>query len=42
MENNKRKDLKCKMEAKAKRGELEGVSKNAVFDRNGKLYLDYF
>ena len=35
-------DLKTEMEAKAKRGELEGVSKNAVFDKKGKLFLDYF
>lgn len=34
--------IKTEMEAKAKRGELEGVSKNAVFDKKGKLFLDHF
>ena len=42
MEEEERKDLKCEMEAKAKRGEIEGVSKNAVFDKKGKLVLDHF
>ena len=38
----KHKDLKVEMEAKAKRGEIKGVSKNAVFDKKGKLFLDHF
>ena len=39
---NVEQDLKAKMEAEAKRGEIEGVSKNAIYDKNGKLFLDYF
>ena len=39
---NDEQDLKAEMEAKAKRGEIEGVSKNAVFDKKGKLVLDHF
>ena len=39
---DKEDDLKAKMEAKAKRDEIEGVSKNAIYDKNGKLFLDYF
>ena len=35
-------DLKAKMEAKAKRGEIEGVSVTAVFDKKGNLFLDHF
>jgi len=33
---------KTEMESKAKRGELTciGVSRNAVFDKEGKLFLD--
>lgn len=33
-------DLKAEMEAKARRGELEGISKYAIFNKNGKLVLD--
>ena len=35
-------NLKREMEAKAKRGEIEGVSKHAIFDKEGNLFLDYF
>jgi len=35
-------DIKTEMEAKAKRGEIEGVSKRAIFDKDGNLFLDYF
>jgi hypothetical protein len=35
-------DLKADMESKAKRGEIEGVTKNAVYDKKGKLFLDHF
>lgn len=38
MEDN----LKSKMETKAKCGELKGISKNAVFDKDGKLFLDMY
>lgn len=37
---NEEQDLKAEMEAKARRGELEGISKYAIFDKNGKLVLD--
>ena len=35
---------KTEMESKAKRGELieEGISKHAVFSREGTLFLDFF
>lgn len=39
---DKEEDLKAEMEGKAKRGEIEGVSVTAVFDKKGKLFLDYF
>jgi len=42
MRGMKERDLKAEMEAKAERGEIEGVSKNAIFDKKGKLFLDHF
>ena len=37
-------NIKAEMESKAKRGELieEGISKNAIFNRDGTLFLDFF
>lgn len=35
-------NMKREMEAKAQRGELEGVSKHAIFDNEGNLFLDFF
>jgi len=34
------KGLKEEMERKAKRGEIPGVSKFAIFDEDGNLFLD--
>ena len=36
-------NLKEEMESKAKRGELikEGISKHAIFNTNGTLFLDF-
>jgi len=36
------KNLKTEMESKAKRGELlkEGISRNAIFNTDGTLFLD--
>ena len=39
---NEEEDLKAKMEDKAKCGEIEGVTKNAVYDKKGKLFFDHF
>jgi len=38
------KNTKAEMESKAKRGELlkEGISKHAIFNKDGTLFLDFF
>ena len=37
-------NIKKEMESKAKRGELikEGISRNAIFNTDGTLFLDFF
>lgn len=37
-------NIKAEKEAKAQRGELqnEGISRNAIFNRDGTLFLDCF